>query len=71
MGLNFQANSQIHLKNTTDSALSNYPTSSKFRQSHRVTNVRLCLGYTVVIIATINFGLDFKLVKNKIKDPTL
>lgn len=66
-----QANSQIDLKNTTDDALPNYLTSLKFKQSHIVTDVRLSLGYTAVVIAAITFGLDYKLGWDKTKDLTL
>ncbi|KAK0654386.1 Signal peptidase complex subunit SPC2 [Lasiodiplodia hormozganensis] len=48
------------LKNTTDDALPNYLNSLKFRQSHGLTDVRLALGYTAVIIAGALFYFDFK-----------
>lgn len=67
----FQAKSQIDLKNTTDDALPNYLTSLKFKQSHFITDVRLSLGYTAVVIAAITFGLDYKLGWDKTKDLTL
>ncbi|KAK0510816.1 hypothetical protein JMJ35_006368 [Cladonia borealis] len=49
------------LKNTTDDALPNYLTSLKFAQSHLLTDVRLALGYTAVIIAGATFYADWKL----------
>ncbi|KAL1651179.1 hypothetical protein SLS58_000517 [Diplodia intermedia] len=48
------------LKNTTDDALPNYLNSLKFRQSHSLTDVRLALGYTAVIIAGALFYFDYK-----------
>lgn len=66
-----QAKSQIDLKNTTDDALPNYLTSLKFKQSHLLTDVRLTLGYSAVVIAAITFGLDYKLGWDKTKDLTL
>ncbi|MCJ1265200.1 hypothetical protein MMC22_005075 [Lobaria immixta] len=59
------------LKNTTDDALPNYLTSLKFKQSHFLTDVRLALGYTAVVIAAITFGLDYKLGWDKTKGLTL
>ncbi|MCJ1246184.1 hypothetical protein MMC30_003389 [Trapelia coarctata] len=49
------------LKNTTDDALPNYLTSLKFEQSHFLTDVRLALGYSAVIIAAITFYFDYTL----------
>ena len=49
------------LKNTTDDALPNYLTSLKFAQSHLLTDVRLALGYTAVIISGALFYADWKL----------
>ena len=49
------------LKNTTDDALPNYLTSLKFKQSHALTDVRLALSSTAVIIAAITFYADYKL----------
>lgn len=48
------------LKNTTDDAIPNYLNSLKFRQSHKLTDVRLALGYTAVIIAGALFYFDYK-----------
>ncbi|GME22274.1 Microsomal signal peptidase [Neofusicoccum parvum] len=48
------------LKNTTDDALPNYLNSLKFRQSHKLVDVRLALGYTAVIIAGALFYFDYK-----------
>ncbi|MCJ1465664.1 hypothetical protein MMC07_004283 [Pseudocyphellaria aurata] len=59
------------LKNTTDDALPNYLKSLKFKQSHFLTDVRLSLGYSAVVIAAITFGLDYKLGWDKTKDLTL
>lgn len=55
------------LKNTTDDALPNYLTSLKFKQSHTLTDVRLALGYSAVIIAAITFYADYKLGWDKTK----
>jgi hypothetical protein len=49
------------LKNTTDDALPNYLTSLKFEQSHFLTDVRLALGYSAVVIAAITFYYDYTL----------
>ncbi|KAL8737226.1 MAG: hypothetical protein Q9181_001880 [Wetmoreana brouardii] len=49
------------LKNTTDDALPNYLTSLKFKQTHVLTDVRLALGYTAVVIAGVTFYADHKL----------
>lgn len=55
------------LKNTTDDALPNYLTSLKFKQSYFLTDVRLTLGYSAVIIAAITFYADYKLGWDKTK----
>ncbi|KAF6236535.1 hypothetical protein HO173_005316 [Letharia columbiana] len=55
------------LKNTTDDALPNYLTSLKFKQSHFLTDVRLALGYSAVVIAAITFYADYKLGWDKTK----
>ncbi len=55
------------LKNTTDDALPNYLTSLKFKQSHFLTDVRLALGYSAVIIAATTFYADYKLGWDKTK----
>lgn len=55
------------LKNTTDDALPNYLTSLKFKQSHSLTDVRLALGYSAVIIAATTFYADYKLGWDKTK----
>ncbi len=55
------------LKNTTDDALPNYLTSLKFKQSHLLTDVRLTLGYSAVIVAAITFYADYKLGWDKTK----
>lgn len=49
------------LKNTTDDALCNYLNSLKFTQSNYMTDVRLALGYTAVIIAGVLFYFDWTL----------
>ncbi|MCJ1257433.1 hypothetical protein MMC24_005258 [Lignoscripta atroalba] len=59
------------LKNTTDDALPNYLTSLKFEQSHFLTDVRLTLGYTAVIIAAVTFAFDYKLGWDATKGHTL
>ncbi|EKG22045.1 Signal peptidase complex subunit 2 [Macrophomina phaseolina MS6] len=48
------------LKNTTDDAIPNYLNSLKFHQSHKLTDIRLALGYTAVIIAGALFYFDYK-----------
>ena len=58
------------LKNTTDDALPNYLTSLKFRQSHFLTDIRLALGYSAVLIAAITFYADYKLGWDKTKAAT-
>ncbi|MCJ1315378.1 hypothetical protein MMC15_000697 [Xylographa vitiligo] len=58
------------LKNTTDDALPNYLTSLDFRQSHFLTDVRLVLGYSAVIIAAITFAFDYKRGWNETKGYT-
>jgi signal peptidase complex subunit 2 len=60
----------IDLKNTTDDALPNYLNSLKFKQSHYLTDVRLGLGYTAIVIAAAVFYLDYKLGWDKTKDLT-
>lgn len=59
------------LKNTTDDALPNYLTSLKFKQSHTLTDVRLALGYTAVVIAAVTFYFDYRLGWDKTKGWTL
>lgn len=49
------------LKNTTDDALPNYLTSLNFKQSHFLTDVRLALGYSAVVVAATTFCADYKL----------
>ncbi|OAL18387.1 hypothetical protein AYO22_10707 [Fonsecaea multimorphosa] len=53
------------LKNATDDALAPYLTSLPkpyaFRQEHYMTNVKLALGYTAVLIAGVLFYADWKL----------
>ena len=58
------------LKNTTDDALPNYLASLKFSQSHFLTDIRLGLGYSAVVIAAITFYFDWKLGWDQIKDYT-
>ena len=48
------------LKNTTDDALPNYLNSLQFKQSHYLSDVRLALGYSAVVIAGATFAADFK-----------
>ncbi|KAA6409981.1 MAG: microsomal signal peptidase subunit [Lasallia pustulata] len=59
------------LKNTTDDALPNYLTSLKFKQSHFLTDVRLALGYTAVIVSAITFYCDYQLGWDATKAYTL
>lgn len=58
------------LKNTTDDALPVYLTTlpkGAFKQSHRLTDVRLALGYTAVAIAGVLFYFDWTLGWDKTK----
>ncbi|KAK3330425.1 microsomal signal peptidase 25 kDa subunit-domain-containing protein [Apodospora peruviana] len=48
------------LKNTSDDAIPNYLNSLKFTQSHRLTDVRLALGYSAFVVAAACFLWDFK-----------
>ncbi|KAK3362980.1 microsomal signal peptidase 25 kDa subunit-domain-containing protein [Lasiosphaeria hispida] len=48
------------LKNTSDDAIPNYLNSLKFRPSHRLTDVRLALGYTAFLLAGACFLWDYK-----------
>ncbi|MCJ1287149.1 hypothetical protein MMC26_006497 [Xylographa opegraphella] len=48
------------LKNTTDDALPNYLTSLDFEQTHFLTDIRLVLGYSAVIIAAVTFAFDYQ-----------
>ncbi|KAK5655455.1 hypothetical protein OQA88_5726 [Cercophora sp. LCS_1] len=52
--------SQANLKNTSDDAIPNYLNSLKFRQSHRLTDVRLALGYGAFTLAAACFLWDYK-----------
>ncbi|KAK0628466.1 microsomal signal peptidase 25 kDa subunit-domain-containing protein [Bombardia bombarda] len=49
------------LKNTSDDAIPNYLNSLKFSQSHRLTDVRLALGYAAFVVAGACFLWDYKL----------
>lgn len=49
------------LKNTSDDTIPVYLNSLKFRQSHHLTDVRLALGYSALIIAGACFAWDYKL----------
>lgn len=49
------------LKNTSDDAIPNYLNSLKFVQSHRLTDVRLALGYGALSVAVACFFWDYKL----------
>ncbi|KAH0829349.1 hypothetical protein AYO21_05753 [Fonsecaea monophora] len=53
------------LKNATDDALAPYlttlPKPYAFKQEHYMTNVKLALGYTAVLIAGVLFYADWKL----------
>ncbi|KAK4189712.1 microsomal signal peptidase 25 kDa subunit-domain-containing protein [Podospora australis] len=49
------------LKNTSDDAIPNYLNSLKFTQSHRLTDVRLSLGYSAFVVAAACFLWDYKL----------
>ncbi|CAK7232170.1 hypothetical protein SCUCBS95973_008169 [Sporothrix curviconia] len=49
------------LKNTSDDAIPNYLNSLKFTQSHRLTDVRLAIGYGALAVAVACFVWDWKL----------
>lgn len=49
------------LKNTSDDAIPNYLNSLRFVQSHRLTDVRLALGYGALSVAVACFLWDWKL----------
>ncbi|CAK7241165.1 MAG: hypothetical protein STHCBS139747_002624 [Sporothrix thermara] len=49
------------LKNTSDDAIPNYLNSLKFTQSHRLTDVRLAIGYGALAVASACFVWDWKL----------
>ncbi|KAK4131840.1 hypothetical protein BT67DRAFT_463981 [Trichocladium antarcticum] len=49
------------LKNTTDDAIPNYLNSLHFTQSHRLTDVRLALGYSALALAAACFAWDHHL----------
>lgn len=53
--------SAADLKNTSDDALPNYLNSLNFAQSHRLTDVRLALGYGALSVAVACFVWDWKL----------
>ncbi|KAK4103179.1 SPC25-domain-containing protein [Parathielavia hyrcaniae] len=48
------------LKNTSDDAIPNYLNSLGFAQSHRLTDVRLALGYSAFALAAACFAWDYK-----------
>ncbi|KAL2263371.1 hypothetical protein VTK26DRAFT_7010 [Humicola hyalothermophila] len=48
------------LKNTSDDAIPNYLNSLNFRQSHRLTDVRLALGYSAFALAAACFLWDYQ-----------
>lgn len=48
------------LKNNSDDALQTYLNSIKFRQSHRLCDIRLALGYAGISISAITFFWDYK-----------
>ncbi|KAJ4151499.1 hypothetical protein LMH87_012192 [Akanthomyces muscarius] len=49
------------LKNTSDDAIPNYLNSLKFKQTHRLQDVRLALGYSAFSVAALCFLWDYKL----------
>lgn len=55
------------LKNTTDDAIPNYLNSLKFKQSHRLIDVRLSLGYSAFLLAAACFGWDYMLGHDRTK----
>ena len=71
ISIDLPTNLPADLKNTTDDALPNYLTSLKFKQSHFLTDVRLALGYTAVIISAITFYFDYELGWEATKGYTL
>jgi len=48
------------LKNTSDDAIPNYLNSLKLRESHRLTDVRLALGYSAFLLSAACFAWDYK-----------
>ncbi|KAK4035161.1 microsomal signal peptidase 25 kDa subunit-domain-containing protein [Parachaetomium inaequale] len=48
------------LKNTTDDAIPNYLNSIGFTPSHRLTDVRLALGYSALTLAAACLAWDYK-----------
>ncbi|KJZ73054.1 hypothetical protein HIM_07626 [Hirsutella minnesotensis 3608] len=48
------------LKNTSDDAIPNYLNSLKFRQSHRLLDVRLALGYSAFVLSAACFLWDYQ-----------
>jgi len=48
------------LKNTSDDTIPVYLNSLKFKQSHYLTDVRLALGYSALVIAGACFAWDYK-----------
>jgi hypothetical protein len=59
------------LKNTSDDALPNYLNSLGFKQEHTLTDVRLALGYSAVVIAGVLFYFDWKFGWDETKPYTL
>ncbi|SPN97775.1 related to signal peptidase 18 KD subunit [Cephalotrichum gorgonifer] len=55
------------LKNTTDDAIPNYLNSLKFKQTHRLIDVRLSLGYSAFLTAAVCFAWDYKLGYDRTK----
>ncbi|KAI6246641.1 Signal peptidase complex subunit 2 [Erysiphe necator] len=48
------------LKNSSDDALPVYLNSIKFRQSHRLSDIRLAIGYIAILISAVTFFWDYK-----------
>lgn len=55
------ANIPSDLKNTSDDAIPTYLNSLQFKQSHKLADVRLALGYTAFAICAATFYWDYKL----------
>lgn len=60
-GAKISVYSLADLKNTSDDAIPNYLNSLKFKQSHVLSDVRLALGYSALVVAGATFAWDYKL----------
>lgn len=66
------ANHCADLKNTTDDAILPFMVGkNKFKQNHVLTDVRLALGYSAVLISAVTFYFDYTSTWEKTKGWTL